>query len=514
MVANTNHLEVTEPKRRVTDNATRVLAAVDLGSNSFHMKVARVVDDQLAVIDRMRESVRLAAGLNDKNELDDAACERALTVLERFGQRLKDLPSDNVRAVGTNTLRRARRSAKFLAESEAALGHPIEIISGREEARLIFLGVAHSVAQDGGKNLVVDIGGGSTELIIGRRFEPISTESLYMGCVGMSREYFSDGVIDARRMRRAVLAARQELEYMEESYRRTGWDAAIGSSGTIRNVWQIIQNEGWSRKGITAKSLAKLRDALIEAGRADKLKVAGLQPERAPVFAGGVAILVAVFEALQVKRMTCADGALREGLLYDLIGRLDYEDVRGETIDDLCRRYRVDQEQARRVAETAGVLLARVAGAWDLGNERYARLLQWAGRLHEIGLDIAHSQYHKHGAYILQHADLPGFSHQEQAEIAALVRVHRRKFTTQIFDNLPRSRRTRLYLLAVLLRFAVALHRGRYDVNLDGIQVDAGPDSLALAFPSGWLTAHPLTEADLAREGAYLKSAGVTLRVS
>lgn len=513
MIANTDHPDITEPIRRATDNAAKMIAAVDLGSNSFHMKVARVVDDQLAVIDRMRESVRLAAGLNENNALDDNACKRALDVLEQFGERLRDVPSANVRAVGTNTLRRARRCAKFLAESEAALGHPIEIISGREEARLIYLGVAHSVALGGGKNLVVDIGGGSTELIIGRQFEPIRTESLYMGCVGTSREYFADGTIDARRMHRAVLAARQELEYIEDSYRRIGWGTAIGSSGTIRNAWQIIQNEGWSRKAITAKSLGKLRDALIETGSADKLKLRGLQPARAPVFAGGVAILVAVFDALQVKRMTCADGALREGLLYDLIGRLDYKDVRGETIDDLCRRYRVDQEQARRVAETARFLLERVADAWELGDERYAQLLQWAGRLHEIGLDIAHSQYHKHGAYILQNADLPGFSQQEQAEIAALVRVHRRKFATQVFDDLPRGRRARLYLLAVLLRFAVALHRGRYDINLDGMRVQSSPDSLSLAFPDGWLGAHPLTEADLARESALLKTAGMTLRI-
>ncbi|MCO6442064.1 MAG: Ppx/GppA family phosphatase, partial [Nitrococcus mobilis] len=302
MVAETDRLETAGPGGPLSDDAAKVIAAVDLGSNSFHMKVARVVGDQLAVIDRMREPVRLAAGLNERNELDQAARERALGALERFGQRLRDMPSYNVRAVGTNTFRRARRATTFLSESETALGHPIEIISGREEARLIYLGVVQSTAQSPGKKLVVDIGGGSTELIIGRRFEPLSLESLYMGCVSMSREFFADGTINAGGMRQAVLAARQELEYIEESYRCIGWKAAIGSSGTIQNVWQIIQNEGWSRKGITAKGLGKLRDALIETGRADKLKLRGLQPERAPVFAGGVAILIAVFESLQLRR--------------------------------------------------------------------------------------------------------------------------------------------------------------------------------------------------------------------
>jgi len=513
MAISTDRLDSAEPEARAGDDSAEVIAAVDLGSNSFHMKVARVVDGQLAVIDRMRESVRLAAGLNEDKELDAKARDRALGVLERFGQRLRDVPTHNVRAVGTNTLRSARQARSFLAESESALGHSIEIISGREEARLIYIGVAHSTAQDEGQKLVVDIGGGSTELIIGHHFDPLKMESLYMGCVGMSREFFPGGSIDAKRMRRAVLAARQELEYVEEDYRRMGWNSAIGSSGTIRNAWQIIQNADWSRKGISAKGLAKLSDALVEAGRADKLSVRGLQPERAAVFAGGVAILVAVFESLRVRRMTCADGALREGLLYDLIGRLDYKDVRGATIDDLCRRYRVDDEQARRVADTARYLLERVAQDWDLEGERFTHLLEWAARLHEIGLDIAHSQYHKHGAYVLRNAELPGFSRQEQSEIAALVRVHRRKFSTAVFDDLPRGWRPRLLRLAVLLRIAVALHRGRHDLVLNGLEVATSGDGLHLTFADGWLAGHPLTEADLAREGAYQKSAGLTLRL-
>ena len=513
MAATTDRIASLESRRRAKDDPAKVIAAVDLGSNSFHLKVARVVDGQLSVIDRMREAVRLAAGLNEKKHLDEKARGRAIAVLEKFGQRLRDIPTLNVRAVGTNTLRRVRRKKVLLADFEAALGHPIEIISGREEARLIYLGVAHSTTQDAGNRLVVDIGGGSTELIIGRKFEALETESLYMGCVGMSREFFPDGVIDARRMRKAVLAARQEIEYVEESYRRIGWETAIGSSGTIRGAWQVIQSEGWSRKGITGKALGKLRDALVACGHADKLSLRGLQPERAPVFAGGIAILSAVFDGLQVRHMTCSDGALREGLLYDLIGRLDHRDVRGATIDDLCRRYRVDQDQSRRVAATARFLLERVARDWQLEGERYAQLLEWAARLHEIGLDIAHTQYHKHGAYILRNADLPGFSHQEQAEIAALVRVHRRKFALAEFDDLPRGQRRRLFLLAVLLRFAVALHRGRHDVGLEGLEIEAGSGSLRLRFPEGWLASHPLTEADLAREGAYLKAAGISLEV-
>ncbi|GMQ76281.1 MAG: exopolyphosphatase [Gammaproteobacteria bacterium] len=501
------------PGERSGGDTAEVIAAVDLGSNSFHMKVARVVDGQLAVIDRMRDVVRLAAGLNERRKLREKAYQRALETLQRFGQRLRDVPSDNVRAVGTNTLRRARNSDAFLADAQAALGHPIEVISGREEARLIYLGVAHSSAPDAGRRLVVDIGGGSTELIIGEQFEALRTESLYMGCVGMSREFFPGGVIDARRMRQAELAARQELAGAEESYRRLGWDSAIGASGTVRNVWQVLHDQEWSRKGVTAKGMKKLRDALVQAGHAERLNLRGLQPERAPVFAGGVAILAAVFDALGVKTMGCSDGALREGLLYDLIGRLGYLDVRQATIDNLCGRYRAQQEQARRVAASAALLLDRVADTWGLGEQRYAHLLEWAARLHEIGLDIAHGGYHRHGAYVLRNADLPGFSRQEQAEVAALVQVHRRKFDVRQFDDVPRNHRSRLLSLAVLLRIAVLMHRGRQDVDLAGVHVEAGEGLLRLGFPEKWLSEHPLTEADLAREKAYLKAAGVELRI-
>ncbi len=501
------------PSGPIGDNA-EIIAAVDLGSNSFHMKVARVVDGRLAVIDRMRDAVRLAAGLTEHGKLRQKACRKALSTLERFGERLRDISSDNVRAVGTNTLRRARNGDAFLVDAEEALGHPIEVISGREEARLIYLGVAHSTAPDAGRRLVVDIGGGSTELIIGQQFDALRTESLYMGCVGMSREFFPGGVIDARRMRRAELAARQELESVEESYRRLGWDSTVGASGTVRNVWEVLRGQQWSRKGITAKGMKKLRDALVQAGSADRLGLRGLQPERAPVFAGGVAILAAIFDALGIKSMSCSDGALREGLLYDLIGRLRHLDIREASIDNLCGRYRAEEDQARRVAAGAGFLLARVADSWDLGEQRYAHLLEWAARLHEIGLDIAHSGYHRHGAYVLRNADLSGFSRQEQAEVAALVHVHRRKFDIRQFDDLPRNHRSRLLSLAVLLRIAVVLHRGRQDVDLTSIRVEAGEGWLRLVFPAEWLSEHPLTDADLVRETAHLKANGVNLIVS
>lgn len=496
----------------VKDGLPDVIAALDLGSNSFHLKVARVVDGQLHVIDRIKEMVSLASGLDEDHRLTPEACERATECLQRFGQRLREVPPEGVRAVGTNTLRVARNAGDFLSQAEDALGHSIEIIAGREEARLIYLGVAHSVTQDEEQRLAVDIGGGSTEFIIGRDFTPLKRDSLYMGCVSMSREFFGDGIIRRKRMRDAKLYARQELEPIEKPYRNVGWTAAVGTSGTIITAANVIAARGWG-DDISLGSLRKLCDALIDAGRVDKLSLPGRQAERAPVFPGGVAILMATFEALGINRMTWAHGALREGILYDMLRRFTHTDVRESTINDLCSRYHVELQQAERVEDTALKLHEKVASTWRLRKERDANMLGWGARLHEIGLSIAHSQYHKHGAYLLENSDLPGFSRQEQSLLAVLVRSHRRKFPVEVFQTLPAKTRDRAERLAILLRLSVALHRSR--VGSRGIELDIQVDerSVRLVAPPRWLDEHPLTAADLNQEAAYLKSAGYTLSV-
>ena len=493
------------------DNATDAVAAIDLGSNSFHMIVARPNGGELAVVDRLREMVRLAAGLDEQRRLKADAQRRALDCLERFGQRLRDMPAGSVRAVGTNTLRSAHNAGEFLEVAEQALGHPIEIISGVEEARLIYLGVAHSTPGTTGPRLVMDIGGGSTELIIGEGFEPRRMESLYMGCVNMSQRHFPDGAITAKRWQKALLAARQELEPLETSYRRLGWDEAIGASGTIRAVRSVVQAAGWSSAGISYDSLKRLAETLIKAGDVDKLKLAELSAERAPVFAGGVAVLLATFEALGIDQMRVSDGALREGLLYDLLGRIRHEDVRSRSVESLAGRYHIDLEQSERVARTAEQCLGQVSGAWELDGEEPARWLRWAAWLHEVGLDIAHSQYHKHGAYILENADLAGFSRQEQRVLAGLVRLHRRKFASTVVKALPEDWRQPITYLAVLLRLSAVLHRSRSATPLAPLELKASEKRLQLRFPEGWLDEHPLTRADLEQEAAYLKSARLAL---
>ena len=496
------------------DSPPELVAAVDLGSNSFHMKISRVVEGELQVVDRLREMVRLAAGLDATNHISGEAAGRALACLARFGQRLRDLPSASVRAVGTNTFRRARDEAEFLAAAESALGHPIEVIDGREEARLIYLGVSHGVAADERQRLVVDIGGGSTELIIGRHFTALHTESLYMGCVSSSLAHFADGRIRRAGMRAAEFDATQELEPIQAPYRTVGWEAAIGASGTIRAIDDVVRNQGWSAEGVTREGLRRLRETLIDLGRVEALERLGVEPARAAVFPGGVAILCAIFEALHIRRMAATESALRDGVLHDLIGRLQHHDVRDTTMRNLSRRFQVDIDQAARVERTALYLFRQVAKPWRLRRPRYQDWLSWAARLHEVGLDIAHNQYHKHGAYLLEHADLPGFSRQDKQALSVLVRAHRRKFPVDAFGMLGERRAERMMHLAILLRVAVVLRRGRTDAGSPGIVAEAGPGTLRLVFPPGWLEAHPLTLAELGHEADYLSVAGIKLRIN
>ncbi len=492
--------------------ARQTIAAVDLGSNSFHMIVARLENGEVRILDRMREMVRLGGGLDEQRRITPEVRERALACLNRFGQRLAGLPEGCVRAVGTNTLRTARDADSLIAEMEEALGHPISVISGVEEARLIYLGVAHSLASDGKRRLVMDIGGGSTELILGKGFQPHYMQSLYMGCVSVTRSRFGGGKIGRKAVRRALLDVQMELEPVAALFRKRGWERAIGASGTIRAVARVLRALEWEQEGITLRSLHRLRDRLLEIGDTSRLdRIPGLSPERAPVFVGGVMVLLGTFEALGIERMEVSDGALREGLLYELVGRIRDEDVRSRSIEELARRYGVDDAQAERVKETALRLLSGVEEDWGLEAEPWRRLLGWAARIHEIGLSIAHSQYHKHGAYIAEHSDLPGFSRQEQKQLAALVRAHRRKFPGALFQELPKPQQRPLRRLAVLLRLAVLFHRSRSGGGIPKIKVKAKKERLMLQFPQGWLARHPLTVSDLEQEAAYLKAAGVRL---
>jgi exopolyphosphatase / guanosine-5'-triphosphate,3'-diphosphate pyrophosphatase len=488
-----------------------VIAAVDLGSNSFHMVVARYSHGQLIILDRLREMVRLAAGLDEQGRLDRGSMETAIVCLERFGQRLNDMRAESVRVVGTNTLRRAKRKGAFLDRARAALGHPIEIISGIEEARLIYLGVAHTMPSEPGRRLVADIGGGSTEIIIGEGTHAKKLESLYMGCVSMSSKYFADGGITEKRLKRARIAARLELQPIKGTFTSHGWDHAVGSSGTIRSVNDIVRARG--EASITPAAVEGLIADALRAGDVTRLRLPGLTEERAPVFPGGIAILAEILSVFDIKAMRVADGALREGLLYDVIGRLTNEDARVRSVRAMQGRYHVDTAQAERVEATALDFLRQTQNEWGLEDTLAELVVCWAARLHEVGLDVSHSHYHKHGAYLLEHADMPGFPQEEQRILAAVVGAHRRKLHLDALEELTPPWHIKAEFLIVILRLAVLLQRGRTAVPLPRIELKVKGRALELLFPKGWLDDHPLTATDLENEVEYLDGAGFRLRV-
>jgi exopolyphosphatase/guanosine-5'-triphosphate,3'-diphosphate pyrophosphatase len=488
-----------------------VIAAVDLGSNSFHMVVARVSSGGLVILDRLREMVRLGAGLDDRGNLSAEAMDRAVACLGRFSERLRAMQAGDVRVVGTNTLRQARNRGEFLARVASAFDHSIDIVAGVEEARLVYLGAAHSLPSIEGNRLVVDIGGGSTELIIGRGFEPRRLESLYVGCVSLSRRFFPDGKVTKSAFKAARLHARQELEPVAAGFRAAGWAQAAGTSGTIRATARIATALEGTGGQITRQALQRIGRRLVKDG-VDALRDHGLGARRAPVFPGGLAILSEVFDALEIDAMVVADGALREGLLYDQLGRLTHEDARERTVRVLQERFHADPAQAARVRETAAHLFGQVADDWDLRAAPANLLLGWAAELHEIGLDIAHAQHHRHAAYLIANADLAGFSTGAQLVLASMVGQHRRKFRAEAAEDVPAAWGERTLRLTVLLRLAALLRRSRQPDPPPPIAAKARRRGLSLTFPAGWLAAHPLTRADLKQERGYLAAVGVELR--
>lgn len=489
------------------------VAAIDLGSNSFHMVVAWREQEGLQIQESLSEKVQLGAGLDAGNKLTDEAQAKALECLGRFAERISGIPRGMVRVVGTNTLRVARNARAFLRKAEDVLGHDIEIVAGREEARLIYLGVSHHLADSDQRRLVVDIGGGSTEIIIGERFESVETESLHMGCVSYTSRFFSDGIITEKSFDKAVTSARQEVLSIEANYRRIGWQDAIGASGTVKAIAQVCEDNGWSESGISLEALQKLRKRLIKEAAIEGLTLKGLRADRAGIFPAGVAILLAIFEQFELEHMSVASGALREGLLYDLIGRFSHEDVRERSIEALMTRHHVESDQAIRVSDTAQFFYHQVAADWLIDEDEYLDVLRWGALLHEVGLSVSHSQFHKHGAYLALNSDLPGFSKQEQLMVAMMIRGHRRKIPLSVFEDIPAEVRDQQLRLCMLLRIAARLHHARTDKTLPKIMAAAKGVALRLTFPENWMEAHPLTLADFEQEQEYFKGAGYLLDI-
>jgi exopolyphosphatase/guanosine-5'-triphosphate,3'-diphosphate pyrophosphatase len=486
------------------------LAAVDLGSNSFHLEIGRVVDGQIYPLDAVREVVRLGAGLGADKRIDRATQARALESLAKLAERLRGFPRAAVRAVGTNALRVAKNASPFLREARQVLGFPIEVISGREEARLIYLGVAHALPAAAHRRLVVDVGGGSTEFIIGAGFDSQLTESLYMGCVSYSLRYFPEGKVDKGRMRAAELAARQELAGIVRAYRAAGWDEAVASSGTARSIENILRENSLASDGLTREGLERLRNLLIKHEKADPDRIPGLRSNRAPVLPGGLAIMSAVFDELGLEAMKVSEAALRHGVLYDLLGRVEHHDMRQATVAQFMRRYHIDAAQAERVRSLALAIYDALSPGSDRDEDGDRLLLEWAARLAEIGLSIAHAQYHKHSAYVLSNADMPGFSRMEQARLARVVLAHRGKLGKMHDAGLEAAD----WKLVFALRTASLILRSRSDAKLPFLRVAADAGGFAIDLPQSWLEESPLSAAALEAETDHWKSVGMKLVVS
>ena len=501
-------------------NATDLVAAVDLGSNSFRMLVAQVVKTpsgtQLRPIDTLRESVRLAAGLTDNKLLGNDAYQRGITAIRRFGERIRGFDPANVRAVATNTLRVAKNAPNFIREAEEALGFPIEVIAGVEEARLIYIGAAHEVPAVHGNRLVVDIGGGSTELIIGKAYEPKLMESLYIGCVSHSLRFFPKGNIDSHAFKEAELAARREIQVISGAYLKYGWKQVIGSSGTARALAELIaennfngQPDGLTNGLITRDGLRAMKKHLLKYEHINQVELQGLKDDRRSVWPGGLAIMIAVFDELGIESMEVTDAALRIGVLYDLLGRSQHEDMRFVTVEQFMQRYAVDREQAKRVGSLAAEFLAQLPKPDEESRADNIALLQWAANLHEIGLSISHNGYHKHSAYIAGNADMPGFSKNDQARLAALLIGHTGKLG-KLANNATFSDWRMLFCI----RLAQVLCRGRSDVNLPKVKVSEHNGVYLVSLSNEWAKEHPLTEFSLQKEAAEWERIGRPYSIS
>ncbi|GLT19491.1 exopolyphosphatase [Vibrio zhanjiangensis] len=487
----------------------RDIAAIDLGSNSFHMVVARVVDQGLQMISRHRQRVRLGAGLKGQKYLDDDAIERGLECLAMFAERLQDFEQDSVRIAATHTLRQASNAHIFLLRAREVMPFPIEIIPGVEEARLIYLGVAHTQPESDSK-LVVDIGGGSTEIIIGSGFEPELVNSKQMGCVSYTQQYFAKDKISPKHFAKAILAAEQKMESIAYHYKKKGWDIAFGSSGTIKTIRDVLVGMGYEDGLITSKRLDKLINTLCQWHSVDEISLSGLTSERQPVFPAGVAILTAVLASLKVDEMHVSEGALREGLLFQMEESFQRSDIRMRTTENLASKHAVDLEHAEKIKKQATHFLQQIHN--ELGIKKQSELfdlLEWGALLHEVGLSISLQGFHRHSAYILRHTFMPGFNREQQTVLATLVRFQRKSLKLHEMEELTLFKKKHIISLIRILRLAILLHGQRNNEPLPSLELCIdGPQWSLVSQDKAWLESNKLLHADLTTEQKYWRNAG------
>ncbi len=503
--------DITQALEEADTREFNQIAALDLGSNSFHLVVARVVADSLQIVHKVKQKVRLADGLNSENLLSEEAIERGLETLRVMAHSLKGFEPDTVRIVATHTLRRATNAKQFIKRAKAILPYPIEVISGIEEARLIYNGVAHT-HHDRGQQLVIDIGGGSTEFIIGDGIKPKLCRSLQMGCVSYTKRFFGNGEIKAKYFEKAITCAEQELELVEEKYRKLGWVECIGTSGTIRTLVSLCNaNSESADNAITLKQLKQLMKQCISAGHIDKLDFPDLVEDRRPVLCAGLAVLIAAFEAFNIDNLQLSPAALREGVLYQMEDALEHADIRERTAKSLVARYDVDTAQALRVLNTCMSFCDAVRKPWKLSCKNENSLLSWAAMFHEVGLQINSRGVQRHSAYIIQNVDMPGFNQEEQELLATLVRFQRKKIKLNEFPEWSQFEQGDVAKLLCILRLSVLLNIKRQENLVPDIGIAVSKKDITLTFPEGWLSKKPIITADLEREQTYLQALDLRL---
>jgi len=500
-------------KNAGSDAESDLYAVLDLGSNSFHLLIGRLDQGRIVTVDRRKDMVRLAQGLDEDKNLTPEAMQRATESLTLFAQRLRKIRRERIKVVGTNTLRAAHNGDQFLEVAEKLIGVPVDIISGHEEGRLIFLGVVKGHSGHRQHRLVMDIGGGSTEFMVGRK-KAKRIESLFMGCVSYSQRFFPDQRVNRQCYQKALNAARAELRPLKDGFGPSHWDEVVGTSGTIRHVEAAIDKLTPCGHIITRAGIEALVKKYFNGNALRSVPASiGVSEERLPVFAGGLSILHAAFIELDISEMHVSDYALKEGVLYELADHDEFEDTRRRTIEYLSRQFGIDRKQARRVERLALQLLPQVQKQLGTDVAFAKQLLSDAARLHELGLTIAHSGYHKHGAYILENADMPGFSRQEQKMLSFLVLNHRRKL------RMPTVQGYRFeadWVLVLVLRLAWLLQRSRTEQRLPKIGLQYMPRSKhwRLTIPQSWLRRHPLVVEDLSAEAAFLKAVNLSLVIA
>ena len=489
-----------------------LLAAIDLGSNSFHLMVAKAEFGELRPVHALAEKVQLGE-TDDSGLLTDSAIARGLACLERFKQLVDSTSPDKLRIVGTNALRRAKNRQAFIDPAEQIIDAPIDVIYGREEARLIYLGVAHTLSDDANTRLVIDIGGGSTEFILGERFEPKKLESLQMGCVSYGRHYLPEGLIHRDGFTAAYHRARIEASHIRRSYHSNLWQEAVGSSGTLRAIEALITAAGWRESGIDRDSLEKLKETLLTFKHSDDINLEGLSDTRKSVVTSGLAITLGIFDGLQIQEMRTSTGALREGVIYDLIGRFSHEDVRTRSVSAMQQRYSADQTIADLVCRRVGLLASAISNEWHLSKSE-VDLLTWAAALHEIGVAVSQKNYAQHSAYLVLNSDLPGFAQQDQEIMATLISALRGKIRLDALDAIPDRKRQNVARMMVLLRLAVILKHVEEVESIPDLAVCAKGETLTLTYPKDWGEAHPLTIWEILQSESSFTRLGIALTLS